>query len=122
MGTVGVGGGAVIGGDVTHCCIVLTEEADFSKNSSALLQLGAEYDVAVGPASAADTLMNSNPVFAVSQGLFVGISLEGSVIKVREDVNAKFYGHKVDTEQLMSWQGQVPAAEPLYQQLHAVLS
>ena len=54
--------------------------------------------------------------YAHSQGLFVGMSLEGSVLSTRHDVNAKFYGHKYTPTQILD----LPppkAAEPLYQAL-----
>ena len=50
MGTVGMGWGALIGGDVTHYLVVLTtEKAVQDLVSSSSIQLGAELGVAVGP-------------------------------------------------------------------------
>lgn len=50
LGTVGMGWGALIGGDVTHYLVVLTtEKAVTDLVSSNSIQLGAELGVAVGP-------------------------------------------------------------------------
>jgi lipid-binding SYLF domain-containing protein len=84
--------------------------------------LGAEVSVAAGPvgrAAGADVM----PVAAVytysrSQGLFAGVSLEGTVIVTRDDTNAEYYGRKVTPKQIVS--GEVkppPGAERLIRAL-----
>jgi hypothetical protein len=61
-----------------------------------------------------------HPAYAYdhSQGLFVGTSVEGSVIKIRPDVNAKFYEDAKQTTafQLLQRPG-CPAAQPIYDAL-----
>jgi lipid-binding SYLF domain-containing protein len=125
LGTVGMGWGALIGGDVTHYLVVLTTDQavqDFVASSS--VQLGAELGVAVGPVgrganshiSAGDWTLHPAYAYAHSQGLFVGMSLEGSVVTVRNDVNAKFYGRACEPVDLLQQSGP-KAAEPLYQAL-----
>lgn len=125
LGTVGVGWGALIGGDVTHYLVVLTTDQavqDFVASSS--VQLGAELGVAVGPVgrganshiSAGDWTLHPAYAYAHSQGLFVGMSLEGSVVTVRNDVNSKFYGRACEPTDLLQQSGP-KAAEPLYQAL-----
>jgi hypothetical protein len=115
----------LIGGDVTHYLVVLTTDQavqDFVASSS--VQLGAELGVAVGPVgrganshlTAGDWTLHSAYAYAHSQGLFVGMSLEGSVVTVRNDVNAKFYGRACEPVDLLQQSGP-KAAEPLYQAL-----
>jgi len=132
VGTVGMGYGAQIGGDITSYLIVLTTEkavAAFASRGS--VNLGAELGVAVGPVgrSATGNLNAGNggiaPAYsyAHSKGLFVGISLEGSVVATRSDVNAKFYGRPVDANALLfeNIQWTPRAAQPLYDALNEAM-
>ena len=59
--------------------------------------------------------------YAHSQGLFAGISLEGSIITVRNDVNAKFYACPCNAKELLRQRGP-KAAEPLYEALDKAMS
>ena len=60
--------------------------------------------------------------YSHSKGLFIGISLEGAVIKPRKDVNAKFYGSEASPREILSGMTLPPAAaEPLYEMLAAGL-
>jgi lipid-binding SYLF domain-containing protein len=123
LGTVGMGWGAQIGGDVTHYLVVLTtEKAVEDLVSSSSVQLGAELDVAVGPLGrgamgqiqTGDWTLHPAYSYAHSQGLFAGISLEGSVITVRNDINAKFYGEERRAQDLLRLRGP-KAGAPLYE-------
>jgi Las17-binding protein actin regulator len=66
--------------------------------SSTRLQLGAELGVAVGPVGrganshlqTGDWTVHPAYAYAISHGLFVGMSLEGSVLRVRDDVKPCF--------------------------------
>lgn len=129
IGTVGVGWGALIGGDVTHYLIVLTTSKaveDFCTSNS--VQLGAELGIAVGPVGrganshlrSGDWTLHPAYAYAHSQGFFVGISLEGSVCKVRHDINTTFYGCNVQPRDLLQQMGP-KAAEPLYHALNEAL-
>ena len=126
VGTVGMGWGAQLGGEVTHYLIVLTtQKAVQDLVGSSSVQLGAELGVAVGPVGRAGTshlqtgdwTLHQAYAYAHSQGLFVGMSLEGSVVAVRNDVNAKFYGVGApQPAELLQLPGP-KAAEPLYRLL-----
>ena len=126
VGTYGVGWGALVGADLTRYCIVLTtDRAVEAMVASSSVQLGAELDVAVGPVGRAgrsdlqsgDWTLHQAYTYAHSQGFFVGASLEGSVIQVRDEVNAKFYGRRCYPLDLLQSPGP-KAAEPLYQALN----
>lgn len=130
VGTVGMGWGALVGGDVTHYLVVLTTTKavqDLVAGSS--VSLGAELGVAVGPVgrganshlNTGDWTLHPAYAYAHSQGLFVGMSLEGSVISVRADVNAKFYARKIGPDELLRTPGP-KAAEPLYRALEKALT
>ena len=129
VGTIGLGWGAVVGGDVTHYMIVFTtEEAvrDFGRNHT--VHLGTELGISIGPTGMAASQQiqsksknileyHSTYAYAISSGLFLGVSLEGSMISIRHDVNAKFYGQtNISVADLLQTPG-VPAAEPLYDAL-----
>ncbi len=52
--------------------------------------------------------------FARSRGLFAGLSLDGSLIKVRSDWNALYYGKPIAAQQLViQGEGSNPGAAPL---------
>lgn len=56
--------------------------------------------------------------YSKTRGLFAGISVEGSVILERSDANAKMYGRRVTTFELLN--GTIPPppqADPLYKAL-----
>jgi len=92
LGIVGVGWGAVIGGDITNYMIVLNTERAvriFAQKRS--VNLGSELSVAIGPVGRTATAnMNATAekiapapayAYAHSKGLFAGISFESSVGK-----------------------------------------
>lgn len=52
----------------------------------------------------------------VTQGFFVGYTLEGSYLQVRHDINTKFYDRECDAYEILQLPGPV-AATPLYHSL-----
>ena len=129
MGTVGMGWGAQVGSDVTQYLIVLTTPKavqDIVSQSS--VKLGAELEVAVGPTGrgahsavqTGDWTLHPAHAYAHAKGLFVGLSLEGSVVKVREDVNAVFYGQACNAVDLLKQPGPI-AAQDLYKALYSAM-
>jgi lipid-binding SYLF domain-containing protein len=131
LGTLGMGWGMLAGGDITHYLVVLTTMEAVESLVNGTVQLGAELGVAVGPmgrgatsqvaASQTDWAVHPAYSYAHSQGLFAGISLEGSILTVRQDVNAKFYGQHLTPEQVLSLP-QPKAAEPLYMALERAMA
>jgi SH3 domain-containing YSC84-like protein 1 len=93
------------------------------------VSLGAGVGIAAGPigrsgtgaiAVGADGDLAPILSYSASRGLFAGVSLEGTVIVARPDVNCTFYGRQVGAGELLS--GAVPppsAATPLYEALAA---
>jgi len=132
MGTVGLGWGAQIGADITSYLIVLTtDEAVKAFAGKGSINLGAELDVAVGPfgrsakgnVNAGDGGFAPAYSYAHSKGFFAGISLEGSILACRSDINAKFYGRPVEPMELLhgTTQPRPRAAQPLYDALNEAL-
>ena len=114
IGTGGVGFGPQIGAEVTETVMVLNTDAAvqaFSRGEN--VQLGADLSVAAGPvgrtAEAGITPMAAVYTYSRSQGLFAGISLEGTVIATRNEANAKYYGRSVTPEQILAGHVTPPA-------------
>jgi lipid-binding SYLF domain-containing protein len=137
IGTAGVGMGFQWGAELTDFMIVLnTQEAVEAFASGNQVSLGGNVGIAVGPVGRNAGLSGNihggdlaqrneagekpkvqvAPCYAYShsKGLFIGISLEGAVIKPRNDVNSKFYGPEQDPRLILSGSTPPPAlAEPL---------
>ena len=47
--------------------------------------------------------------YSRSQGFFAGVSLEGTVIGVKDDYNQAYYGKPVTAQEILSGKVQVPA-------------
>ncbi|KAJ3039405.1 hypothetical protein HDV00_012282 [Rhizophlyctis rosea] len=121
-----VGFGGQIGASLTDCVFILNNDAAvkaFSHGGN--VTLGGNLSAAAGPkgraAEAAGAIMNLAPIYSYSKskGLFVGASLEGTVIVTRNDANEKLYSGKVTPESLLT--GRIPPpieAEHLYRVLN----
>ncbi|GMH65421.1 hypothetical protein TrVE_jg3571 [Triparma verrucosa] len=132
IGTVGIGWGAQIGGDITSYLIILNSVSavnSFSGNGQ--VTLGTEFDVAVGPigrgmegkvGTGGGEWVAPAYSYAHSKGLFAGISIEGSIITCRHDINSKFYGKPVEPNVLLNGGMNRPrAAKILYDALDEAL-
>ncbi|KAG2172376.1 hypothetical protein INT43_004918 [Umbelopsis isabellina] len=129
IATAGAGAGGQIGAELTDFVIVLnTKEAVKTFSHAGNLTLGGNMSVAAGPigrnaeAAGSASFKHIAPIYSYSKtrGLFAGISLEGSVIVTRQDANAKLYGGKVTTKELLN--GTIappPEADVLYRALNA---
>ncbi|TMW58706.1 hypothetical protein Poli38472_010265 [Pythium oligandrum] len=133
IGTAGIGWGAQIGGELTDFVIILnTKRAVDAFTSKGQVNLGAELGVAAGPLgrTAAGSVEASADLdiapcysYSHSKGLFAGISLEGSVILTRPDINRAFYGREVQATELLGGMEAPPnAATPLYEALHLAMT
>ncbi|KAE8887165.1 hypothetical protein PF005_g12935 [Phytophthora fragariae] len=130
IGTVGLGGGFEVGGEIVEVMIILGSPAAVQVFHSPQVNLGAGLDVAVGPygrsAAAAAALsssgFNGNYSYSISKGLYAGVSLQGSVIATRNDLNRKFYGQDLEASALLDGAiGQPMAARPLYEELERAM-
>ena len=55
--------------------------------------------------------------YSRSQGLFAGISLEGTVIATRDEANAEYYGRSVTARDILSGKAQPPNGAKKLQQV-----
>jgi SH3 domain-containing YSC84-like protein 1 len=102
IGTGGAGFGFQIGAEVTEFIMILnTPDAVKAFSKGGNVSLGADVSVAAGPVGrnvGAGVLPTAAVyTYSRSQGLFAGVSLEGTVVAARDDANAEYYGRKAVT-------------------------
>jgi len=128
--TAGLGGGLEIGGEIVEVMIILGSPGAVKVFHNAQLNIGAGLDLAVGPygrsaeaaASASKAGLNANYSYSHAKGLYAGISLQGTVITTRKDVNTKFYSKQIDAKSILTGEvGRPKAAEPLYKAIEAAM-
>ena len=111
IATGGAGFGFQIGAQASEFVLVLnTPEAVkvFSKGGN--VSLGTDLSVAAGPVGR-DLAVDVAPAAAIytyskSQGLFAGVSLEGTIIVTRNGYNTEYYGKEVKVEDILK--GKIP--------------
>ncbi len=113
IGTGGVGFGLQIGGEVTEFVLVLnTYDAVQAFARQGNVVLGGDLSVAAGPigrtAEAGITPIAAVYTYSVSQGLFAGASLEGTMLVTRDNTNAAYYGRAVTPQQILAGQVSAP--------------
>ncbi|HSD11269.1 MAG TPA: YSC84-related protein, partial [Candidatus Binatia bacterium] len=87
------------------------------------VKLGADISVAAGPvgraAGAGVTPLAAVYTYSRNQGLFAGVSLDGTVIVARNDANKEYYGRTVTPEEILTGRVQPPpGAEKLIAELN----
>ena len=107
IGTGGAGFGLQAGAQVTEFVIVLnTHDAVKAFSREGNIQLGTDLSVAAGPVGrslgAGVTPVAALYTYSRSQGLFAGISLEGTVIGTRSETNTKYYGRVISPQAILS--------------------
>lgn len=111
IGTGGAGFGLQIGGQVTEFVMILNTDAAVQAFSRKVnFALGGDISVAAGPIGR-NAEIGITPIAAIytysrSQGVFAGVSLEGTLIVTRNDANAAYYGRRMLPEEILS--GRVP--------------
>ena len=111
IGTGGIGFGFQAGVQISELVILLnTPEAVNAFSKEGNVTLGGALSVAAGPvgrdAEGSLTLGAAMYTYSRSQGLFAGVSLEGTVIGTRKETNAEYYGKPVEASEILS--GKVP--------------
>ena len=107
IGAGGMGFGFQAGAQVSELVIVLnTPDAVVAFAKGGNFTFGCAMSLAAGPVGR--DLEGSMAVGAVmytysrSQGLFAGVSLEGTVIGTRDEANAEYYGKPVQAREILS--------------------
>jgi len=105
-----LGGGSVgfqIGGKATDVVFIVMNPDGARKLVQDSVKLGAEASVAAGPVGrsaegATDAQLHAEILsYSRSQGLFAGLSLDGSVVKQDAEDNEKLYGRKVSAKEIL---------------------
>ncbi|KAJ2142950.1 hypothetical protein GGH19_000710 [Coemansia sp. RSA 1807] len=131
ISTGGIGIGGQIGAQMTEVVMILnTEDAVRAFEENAGIQLGSNISVAAGPLGRSGELsaaVNTSNVAAVysyskSKGLFAGVSLEGSAVLQRKDVNQEFYGRTAPAEMILSGEIKPPQGISELEVLQMVLN
>jgi SH3 domain-containing YSC84-like protein 1 len=115
IGTGGIGVGFQAGLQVSEYVIILnTQEAvnAFAKGSN--ITLGGNLSAAIGPvgrsAEAAIAPQAAIYTYSRSQGIFAGVSLEGTVIATRYEANEEYYGKPTFPADILSGDVKPPAS------------
>ena len=112
--------GLQIGGQATDFVVLVMNTRGADSLLSSKVKLGADASAAAGPKGRdaqanTDVYMRAEMLtYSRAQGLFAGVSLEGSTLRPDGDANEKIYGHKVDPKDLVHGNAvQVPASARL---------
>ncbi len=114
IGTGGIGVGFQAGMQVSEYVIVLnTQEAVNAFAQGGNVTLGANLSAALGPigrsAEASVSPRAALYTYSRSQGIFAGVSLEGTVIGTRYEANEEYYGRPVYPSDILSGKETPPA-------------
>lgn len=92
MGSVSFG--LQFGGQAAEVVILVNNQSSIDRLLTSSLRLGGDASVAAGPAGAGQAAaVNADFVsYARARGAFIGMSFEGSVLSVRESLNAAYFG------------------------------
>jgi lipid-binding SYLF domain-containing protein len=93
----GVSFGLQAGGEVSEVLLLVMTDRGIAALQGNNIKLGADASLAIGPVGAgvsgATAALSADIVaFSRLQGLYGGLSVEGSVVAVREDWNRAYYG------------------------------
>ena len=113
----GVSFGLQAGGQASQTLIIVTNERGLNRLLNTGAKLGADLSMAAGPIGEGIGPGNITAdliVFTRNKGLYGGISVEGSVVDVRESWNKAYYGEDLrPSDILIHGKGENPQADPL---------
>jgi SH3 domain-containing YSC84-like protein 1 len=89
--------GLQIGGEASQVIVMAMSQKAIDSLLATSIKLGGDASIALGPVGggAKENVTADFISFAKSKGLYAGINLEGSVVNVRDSLNAAYYGQKV---------------------------
>lgn len=96
--------GLQIGGQASEAMLIIMTDRGLKSVIEDQVKLGADVSVAAGPVgvgaeASTTTALNADIYsYSVTQGLYMGGSLEGAVVARREDFNRYFYGPEATVE------------------------
>ena len=99
--------GFQIGGQETDFVLLIMNDAGANSVMSSKVKLGADAAVAAGPvgrdaAAATDVVLKAEILsYSRSQGLFAGVSLEGSTLRSDDGANKTLYGKELSAKEIV---------------------
>jgi lipid-binding SYLF domain-containing protein len=111
--------GLQIGGQATDIVLVIMNRRGLEQFVRNQFKFGADASVAAGPvgrdAQAATDLQMRAEILSYSRarGLFAGVTINGSTVRVDRDANERFYGRRLDGAQLVLDRVEVAAPTPV---------
>lgn len=86
--------GLLIGGEAAEVLMLVRTQEAVDKLLASSFKFGGDLAITVGPVGggAKSNVMADIYSFALSKGLYAGISMEGSVVATRDDWNTAYYG------------------------------
>ena len=89
--------GLLIGGESAEVLMLIRTQKAVDKFLASSFKFGGDLALSVGPlgAGAKSNIMADIYSFALSKGLYGGVSMDGSVISTRDDWNTAYYGKPV---------------------------
>jgi lipid-binding SYLF domain-containing protein len=114
MALEGASFGLQLGGQATDFVLLIMNERGASSVLSSKVKLGADASAAAGPkgrtaGASTDIAMRAEILtYSRSRGLFAGVSLEGSTLRVDGEANEKVYGKPMDARTIVAGSVEVP--------------
>jgi lipid-binding SYLF domain-containing protein len=111
--------GLQIGGQATDFVILVMNPRGANSLLSSKVKVGAGASAAAGPKgrdaqASTDVYMRAELLtYSRAQGLFAGVSLEGSTLRPDGDANKEVYGRKIDPKKIVRGGVEVPAPAKL---------
>jgi lipid-binding SYLF domain-containing protein len=95
--------GLQFGGEASETIVMVMTQKALDSLFTSRLKLGADASVAAGPVGAgAKANVTADFIsFSMAKGLFVGVSLEGAVVSVRDSLNEAYYGKPVSPVEII---------------------
>jgi len=117
--TIRIEGGSVgfqIGGKETDVVMLVMNEGGQNKLMESKFTLGGDASVAAGPVGRSTSAQTDAQMHAEilswsrAQGLFAGVSLEGATLRPDVDDNAKLYGKRLGSREIVTTRMKMPKA------------
>ena len=111
--------GLQIGGQAVDLILIINNRRGLENLVSNQFKLGADAAVAAGPlgreAEAATDLQLRAQIlsYSRSRGLFAGVTVNGSTVRQDQDANERFYGQRLETQQIVFGSASVTRPEPV---------
>jgi len=108
--------GFQIGGQATDLVLLVVNRKGMNSILSSKVQLGGSVSVAAGPKgrdaqASTDAYMKAEILsYSRAQGLFAGISLQGSSLRPDDDASERVYGRKIKARDIVMGNAAVPAS------------